>query len=68
MYTPAGFEKLFETLGEPIIDPQAGPTKRLDLARLREAVLAYGLEIPDRPVRASPPGRDGPSVTWVQLF
>jgi quercetin dioxygenase-like cupin family protein len=48
-YTPAGFEKLFETLGEPIIDPQAGPTKRLDLARLREAGLAYGLEIPDRP-------------------
>jgi quercetin dioxygenase-like cupin family protein len=47
-YTPAGFEKLFETLGEPIIDPQAGPTKRLDLAHVREAGLAYGLEIPDQ--------------------
>ena len=47
LYTPAGFEKLFETLGEPIIDPQAGPTKTLDPARLREAGHAYGVEIPD---------------------
>jgi quercetin dioxygenase-like cupin family protein len=48
LYTPAGFEKLIETLGEPIIDPQAGPTETLDPAQLREAGHAYGLEIPDR--------------------
>jgi quercetin dioxygenase-like cupin family protein len=47
LYTPAGFEKLFESLGEPIIDPDAGPTKPFDPARLREAGHAYGLEIPD---------------------
>ena len=49
LYTPAGFEKLFEALGEPITDPQTAPPKPLDFARLREAGHAYGLEIEDRP-------------------
>ena len=48
VYTPAGFEKLFEVLGEPIVDEQCGPTTQTDPARLREAGEAFGLEIPER--------------------
>jgi hypothetical protein len=48
VYTPAGFEKLVELLGEPIVGEQCGPTTQTDPARLREAGEAFGLEIPER--------------------
>jgi quercetin dioxygenase-like cupin family protein len=46
IYTPAGFEKLFEALGEQITDRQAGPSTQLDPHTLRERGTSYGLELP----------------------
>jgi quercetin dioxygenase-like cupin family protein len=48
IYTPAGFERIFEALGEPIIDRAAWPSTRLDPETLRERGTVYGLEIPER--------------------
>jgi hypothetical protein len=46
IYVPPGIEKMFEELGEPMIDRAAGPPLVVDPNRLRERGAAYGLEVP----------------------
>jgi quercetin dioxygenase-like cupin family protein len=45
IYTPGGFEGIFEDLGEPIIGQASGPSRPPDLDALRGRAPAYGLEI-----------------------
>lgn len=46
LFTPAGFEKFFEEIGEPVVEGQAGPAVTPEyIARAHRVSLKYGQEI-----------------------
>jgi len=48
LVTPAGLEKMFEELGEPVTDPSSPPEGPPDIERLMAVNRKYGVEIPPR--------------------
>ena len=46
LVTPAGLEKMFEELGEPVTDPSSPPEGPPDIERLMAVNRKYGVEIP----------------------
>ncbi len=46
---PAGFEKMVEEVGEPVIDPSSPPERPLDIERLVAIQRKYGVEMPPPP-------------------
>ncbi len=51
IYFPAGFERVFRELGEPLVDRAAGPSKPPDPAALVDRADAYGLEFERSPAQ-----------------
>ena len=49
LVTPAGLEKMFEELGEPVTDPSSPPEGPPDIERLVATNRKYGVEIPPPP-------------------
>ena len=47
--TPAGLEKFFEEVGEPVTDPSSPPEGPPDIERLVAVARKYGMEIPPPP-------------------
>jgi hypothetical protein len=47
--TPAGLEKFFEEVGEPVTDPSSPPEGPPDIERLVAVAREYGMEIPPPP-------------------
>ena len=47
--TPAGLEKFFEEVGEPVTDPSSPPEGPHDIERLVAVARKYGMEIPPPP-------------------
>ena len=47
--TPAGLEKFFEEVGEPVTDPSSPPERPPDIERLVAVARKYGMEIPPPP-------------------
>jgi mannose-6-phosphate isomerase-like protein (cupin superfamily) len=45
LITPAGFERMFEELGEPVTDPSSPPEGPTDIERLMSVNQKYGVEI-----------------------